>query len=407
MIENFNNDPTKPVQVKLVAQIAGQVVSMSRGVGPLVFIHSRHLYHAIESRISWMAHIPLSSDAVKELQFWLQNVERLNGVELFSQLVQFDNLVFSDASNTAYGGYTVNNGQYLLCQGNWSPVECGKSSTWRELKAVDNILLSLCVKFKHHKVQWFTDNQNVVRVIARGSMRHDLHTLAHSICQTCTLNHIQISPVWIPRESNVRADYLSKCSDNDDWSMQPCIYSWLEGMWGPFSVDRFATPYNSQCQMFYSRYWTPGCEGVDAFSVDWHDENNWVVPPSNRIIQVVKHFRLCQARGALIIPLCKGASFWTAICPDGVHFADFVTDWVGIPEFFFPCTVKGRAHSNIFTGYFLPFKMLGLKIDCAIHSRRLSFRGFCTLESGICVKCVDSLASTSMTSVLTALKCFL
>ena len=34
---------------------------------------------------------------------------------------------------------------------------------------------------KGHKVQWYTDNQNVTRIIDRGSTKPDLHTLAEEI----------------------------------------------------------------------------------------------------------------------------------------------------------------------------------------------------------------------------------
>ena len=53
----------------------------------------------------------------------------------------------------------------------------GKSSTWRELKAVYYTLLSVGNSLKKHKVQWHTDNQNVTCIINRGSTKPDLQTL--------------------------------------------------------------------------------------------------------------------------------------------------------------------------------------------------------------------------------------
>ena len=44
-------------------------------------------------------------------------------------------LVFSDASNTGYGGYTVEDGIHIA-QGSWLAEEAKQSSTWRELVAV-------------------------------------------------------------------------------------------------------------------------------------------------------------------------------------------------------------------------------------------------------------------------------
>ena len=48
-----------------------------------------------------------------------------------------------------------------IANGQWSPVEARQSSTWRELKAVDQVLRSFAEKLAGHRVKWFTDNQNV------------------------------------------------------------------------------------------------------------------------------------------------------------------------------------------------------------------------------------------------------
>ena len=48
-------------------------------------------------------------------------------------------LVYSDASDSGYGGYSVEVGPHFA-HGLWSKDEAGLSSTWRELKAVFNVL---------------------------------------------------------------------------------------------------------------------------------------------------------------------------------------------------------------------------------------------------------------------------
>ena len=106
------------------------------------------------------------------------------------------------------------------------------------------------------------------------------------------------------------ADYLSKLTDVNDWGINPDIFRWISTLWGPFTVDRFATWYNDKCLRFNSRFWNPGCEGVDAFTQNWQEENNWLVPPPSQIIRVWRHLKLCKAQGALIIPLWKGTLFW-------------------------------------------------------------------------------------------------
>ena len=53
----------------------------------------------------------------------------------------------------------------------------------------------------------------------------------------------------------------------------------LDALWGPHSVDRFANDQNTKLSRFNSLFWTSNCEAVDAFSQNWVDENNWLVPP--------------------------------------------------------------------------------------------------------------------------------
>ena len=52
-----------------------------------------------------------------------------------------------------------------VAHGAWSENQAAKSSTWRELKAVRMVLESLIPKLKNERIRWFSDNQNVVRIM--------------------------------------------------------------------------------------------------------------------------------------------------------------------------------------------------------------------------------------------------
>ena len=179
----------------------------------------------------------------------------------------FDTMVYSDASEQGYGGYTISNQQTLVCQGHCLEGNRGSSSTWRELKAIQKMLLAIGKSLCNQRVQWYTDNQNIIRILDRDSKKQDLHSLVESSSEW----DIQVSPFWVPREENQIADYD--------------IFNWLDSMWGPFTIDRFATCYNTKCARFNSRFWNPNCEGVDNYSINWAAENNRVVPPPDQIIR--------------------------------------------------------------------------------------------------------------------------
>ena len=109
--------------------------------------------------------------------------------------------------------------------------------------------------------------------------------------------------VWIPRDQNVVADRLSKITDYDDCSVHDDVFTQLDALWGPRSIDRFACSYNAKLPRFNSRFLQPGTEAVDAFSQDWALENNWLVPPVTLIGRVLRQMRDCKAIGTMIVPL--------------------------------------------------------------------------------------------------------
>lgn len=47
--------------------------------------------------------------------------------------------------------------------------------------------------------------------------------------------------------------------------------------WGPITIDRFPDNKDKKLEKFNSRFWVPGTDGVDAFALNWHHENNWCV----------------------------------------------------------------------------------------------------------------------------------
>ena len=130
------------------------------------------------------------------------------------------------------------------------------------------MLESLASKLKNQRVRWFTNNQNVVRILTTGSRKPSLQQEALAIFNVAISSYIRIEPEWIPREANQQADFISHIIDNDDWSLHPELFQWLDRQWGPHTIDRFASYSNTQLTRFNFRFWNPGTETVDAFTCD-------------------------------------------------------------------------------------------------------------------------------------------
>ena len=74
-------------------------------------------------------------------------------------------------------------------------------------------------------------------------------------------------------------------------------------------MDRFANAVNAQLPRFNSRCWVVGTEAVDAFTVNWQGDNNWLCPPVYLIPRVLRHAQKCACVGTLVVPFWKSAVF--------------------------------------------------------------------------------------------------
>ena len=175
-----------------------------------------------------------------------------------------------------------------------------------------------------------------------------LHDLALSIDSTCRQNNIYIFPQWVPRSENEKADAISRIVDSDDWSVAPEVFHLLENRWGPHSIDRFASNYNSKLPRFNSRYWNPGSETIDAFSVSWARENNWLVPPISLVARTILHLRDSRGCGTLVAPYWKSAPFWPLINNVNGNFIDAVKDSIIFGR---DITISGRGGAAPLTGH--------------------------------------------------------
>ena len=375
------------VPARLLASVTGQIISMSLAIGPVARLRTRALYEVINKQKFWSEKLPLSPLAHDEILFWQSSLPSFNGSPIWFS-PGATRVVFSDASSTGYGGYHIVEVGPNIAHGQWSQYEASLSSTWRELKAVSLVLNSFTSKLAGHRVKWFTDNQNVVRIVQVGSKRQHLQSIALSIFVACFQQGIRLDMEWIPRSLNDKADYISCIHDFDDWKINPQIFAWINSMWGPHSVDCFAHVDNTQLPKFYSRFWCPGSTAIDAFTVNWANDVDWWVPPIYLICQVLRHAEICSAMGSLIVPAWRSAPFWPLICPDGVHLSPFIHNWVCIP--FQPTIfVPGKSGNNIGDTMTSDSVMLCLWVDFTTSPRDY-ICGFCTKDfTGTCAACTQ------------------
>ena len=213
-----------------------------------------------------------------ELNFWKVNLVHINGVPLWPIKHKPSRIVYSDASISACGSFITLDAKVF--HQNWSDFERSESSTFRELPAVFLSLQALIDSLSARTVVWYTDNQNVARIVNVGSKVPALQRMALDIHRLCLLASVSIDMQWIPRDLNIIADDIGKFVDLDDYSINDGVFHCLDELWGPHTCDRFACHCNAKLPKSNTRFYQPGTSGVNAFAQDWSpNDNNWFCPP--------------------------------------------------------------------------------------------------------------------------------
>jgi hypothetical protein len=276
---------------------------------------------------TWNSFITLSDDSIEQISFWKNNLSDIN-VRKFTTDVSCNTIVYSDASSTGYGGYIVENPD-SIAYSMWSDSEKLLSSTWKELTAVKKVLFSPSDYVKGKRIKWFTDNQNVVNIISKGSMKCHLQEIVLDIYNQCLNYNLSLDVEWIPRTENERADFISRIVDFDDWGISEDLFVYVDSLWGPHEIDWFANDDNHKLPVFYSSYWNVKSIGIDAFTVNWGGINGLLVPPVCLLFKVLQYVKQCRAYGTVVLPMWKSASFWPMLCPAG---DGFIKEVVGVSD---------------------------------------------------------------------------
>ena len=268
-------------------------------------------------------------DCLSEIFFWKNNIVSLNtrAILPYNAPLLFS---YSDASNVACGAFVV--GTNEVSHRMWTACEAVKSSTWRELKAIQFALSAFKDSVRDKCIKWHSDSQGAVRVVEIGSPSAELHSIALDIFYFCRTYNITLIPQWVPRELNACADAISHIVDFDDWYTTPEFFTHLDRLWGPHTVDRFANAANAHLPRFNSRFRVPGTEAVDAFSISWYGENNWLVPPVHCITRVVPHLLVCGAVGTLVFPYWSSNVFWPFLFANAIQFQPYVLEYIHFPD---------------------------------------------------------------------------
>ena len=314
--------------VRKLAGLIGQIISMLPVLGDVARLKSRNSQIAVAAANSWDENIQLSQGIKGEIKFWLENLDRFNTKNCFSDKgpIVVD-LMEGDASNSGCG--SILNGS-LVAAKIFNAYERSQSSTHREISNIHFSLVSFAEKIKGRDLTFKTDSQSAARICKVGSMNPILQFFAEAIFEFCWENNVSLSVEWIPRTENQKADAVSRLADVvdiDDWTLSEEFFQILNNKWGPFTIDLFANYYNYKCPKFYSLFYSKGSAGVNAFCYNWANENALIVPPIPLVIKALRHAKACHCKGTLVVPFWNSAPFWPVLLNE---FSQNISGWLQV-----------------------------------------------------------------------------
>jgi len=364
-LRSANADGGKAMTARQLARLAGSIISMGPALGSIARLRTRGLYRAINSvaRLDQAISLHLHTEAISEIKFWSECFHEFHGLPMRPLMPSCSVITWSDASDFAWGGYTVTKSGVCVARGGWPDAVRKLSSTWRELRAAHSVIASLITVLGPGQLIHRTDNQAAALILMHGSRLPHLHSEAVQIFQLCYKHGIQLHAEWLPREENARADLFSKIEDEDDWQLNPVVFSDIDRDWGPHTIDRFSSSSTTQLPRFCSLFWNPGCLVVDAFTTSWSGELNWLCPPPHLIARCIRQLKRDSADGSLLVPLWFSAPWWPLLCLSPNIFCKFVTG----ARIIYRCQdlfLDGTCRWNLFSSQVPNCDILVLRICC-------------------------------------------
>ena len=312
------------VPIKELASVVGLITSFGLGMGRACRFYTRFSSMQV-AKVSrekgWKSSILLADETVRELRFWRLNMKRLNGQMIRKTpgvKVMRPRELYSDAGGFMAGGGRVENKKVFkdtVFQVHLTPEEVEESSTFRELRGIEEGVRAVGPGLRGSRVRWHCDNWAACKIVELGSMKHKCMEVAVRIQELIGSLELDFEIVWQRRNTEeIRfADFVSKDFDFGDYKICDDDFHSLEQEYGDFEADYFASDYSFRKKPFYSRYLSGESSGSDAFSQDWGRGFGYFHPPVALVARVLSKAKEDKARGLLLVPDWPGSMMLTEL----------------------------------------------------------------------------------------------
>ena len=152
-----------------------------------------------------------------------------------------------------------------------------------------------------------SDNSTVVSYIRRQGGTHSISLCAETrdLLLWCAKHRISLRAKHIPGRDNVLADYLSRggSATLSEWSLHPAVAEQSIQLWGPPTVDLFASRLNHKLPLYVSLVPDTQAIAQNALSMSWNGMDAFAFPPFNLLSTVLKKIARSNCLMTLVAPL--------------------------------------------------------------------------------------------------------
>ena len=304
--------------VRVLASFLGKISAAAQAVLPWRLCTRALLLNKnriLKSAKNWDTEVILTEDALQELQFWSDKIQDFNGKDILVEEPSW--VTISDSSQQSFAGMELTSEDPFMIVKDWDMDSQKMHNNYLETLAstetIKNFILTKDIKkgVLLHKV----DNTTAVSYLQKqGGRAPHISKPVEDLWHLCLERDIELRAMHIPgQEVQKDADFLSRMRQKQsEWSLPRKVFQYLDNLWGPFSLDCFATQFNNQIPEFLSWWKDPKAQAWDAMVQKW-PVNSYLFPPFSLLGRVLKRILTQKLEVVLITPLWESATWWPVI----------------------------------------------------------------------------------------------
>jgi hypothetical protein len=296
------------VPARLAARMAGLSVCVS-----LAFqggrLYAQGLYDSLKARVGWNGKIKLSHQAVKDVKALAAFPAKWNGCFIWTPAS--DVSLITDASDEGWGAILESREHHLEAQGRWGPHMAAQHIMVRETAGVRMGLREFLPLVRGKVVEVIVDNSATFYGTKNWVSRSpELMVQLRKIFNLCDGYDVTVIPRLVKSAANP-ADSLSRFQRDAEWGLSNRGFGLVDALYGPHSIDLFASELNAKVTRFYSMIGGGRAAGDNALLQSWEGENAYAAPPWKLVGAVLAKFAVSAGLACtLVVPDFPGAKWY-------------------------------------------------------------------------------------------------